>query len=97
MQGPFEVAEAADAAVTAGGRGRGTAPSGAAVAAVLGNVGLFAYSLEGRPPWSQALEPQPSYLDFGTASSPVVHDGQVLVLHDSLYLRTATKLYRIKG
>jgi outer membrane protein assembly factor BamB len=50
---------------------------------LVGNVGLFAYSLEGRPLWSQPLAPQPSYLDFGTASSPVVHDGQVLVLHDS--------------
>ena len=29
------------------------------------------------------FDPQPMYLDFGTASSPVVHDGRVFVLHDN--------------
>ncbi len=48
-----------------------------------GNVGLFAYALDGTPLWSKRFEPQPMYLDFGTASSPVVHDGQVFVLHDN--------------
>jgi len=50
---------------------------------LVGNVGLFAYTLDGHPLWSQPLKPQPSYLDFGTSSSPVVHDGRVFVLHDS--------------
>ena len=48
-----------------------------------GNVGLFAYSLDGKPLWNARFEPQPMYLDFGTASSPVVHDGRVYVLHDN--------------
>jgi outer membrane protein assembly factor BamB len=48
-----------------------------------GNVGLFAYSLEGRPLWNMRFDPQPMYLDFGTASSPVVHDGRVYVVHDN--------------
>ena len=48
-----------------------------------GNVGLFAYSLDGRPLWNRRFDPQPMYLDFGTASSPVVHDGRVYVLHDN--------------
>ncbi len=48
-----------------------------------GNVGLFAYALDGTPLWTKRFEPQPMYLDFGTASSPVVHDGQVFVLHDN--------------
>jgi outer membrane protein assembly factor BamB len=48
-----------------------------------GNVGLFAYSLDGRPLWSARFPPQPMYLNFGTASSPVVHDGRVFVLHDN--------------
>ena len=48
-----------------------------------GNVGLFAYSLDGQPLWNARFDPQPMYLDFGTASSPVVHNGRVYVLHDN--------------
>jgi outer membrane protein assembly factor BamB len=48
-----------------------------------GNVGLFAYALDGRPLWTARFDPQPMYLNFGTASSPVVHDGRVFVVHDN--------------
>lgn len=48
-----------------------------------GNVGLFAYSLDGKALWNARFDPQPMYLDFGTASSPVVHNGRVYVLHDN--------------
>ena len=47
------------------------------------NVGLFCYSMDGKLLWQKQWTPQPIYLDFGTASSPVVHDGRVLVLHDN--------------
>ena len=48
-----------------------------------GNVGLFCYSREGALLWKQLWAPQPIYLDFGTASSPVVHGGRVYQLHDN--------------
>ena len=48
-----------------------------------GNVGLFCYSLDGTLLWKRTWTPQPIYLDFGTASSPVVHDGRVYLLHDT--------------
>ena len=48
-----------------------------------GNAGLFCYSREGTLLWSQTWPPQPIYLDFGTASSPVLHDGRVYQLHDN--------------
>jgi outer membrane protein assembly factor BamB len=48
-----------------------------------GNVGLFCYSLDGKLLWRHTWPPQPIYLDFGTASSPVVHDGRVYQLHDN--------------
>ena len=48
-----------------------------------GNVGLFCYSREGTLLWKQTWPPQPIYLDFGTASSPVVHGGRVYQLHDN--------------
>ncbi|MDQ3071053.1 MAG: PQQ-like beta-propeller repeat protein, partial [Acidobacteriota bacterium] len=47
------------------------------------NVGLFCYALDGTLLWKRTWPPQPIYLDFGTASSPVVHHGQVFVLHDN--------------
>lgn len=48
-----------------------------------GNVGLFAYSMDGTPLWNTRFDPQPMYLDFGTAASPVVHNGRVFVVHDN--------------
>ena len=47
------------------------------------NVGLFVYSLDGKLLWKKQWPPQPIYLDFGTASSPIVADGRVYLLHDS--------------
>jgi outer membrane protein assembly factor BamB len=48
-----------------------------------GNVGVFCYSRDGTLLWKQNWPPQPIYLDFGTASSPVLHDGRVYQLHDN--------------
>jgi outer membrane protein assembly factor BamB len=48
-----------------------------------GNVGVYCYTLDGTLVWTHTWPPQPIYLDFGTASSPVVHDGRVYQLHDN--------------
>ena len=48
-----------------------------------GNVGVFCYSMNGKLLWRHTWPPQPIYLDFGTASSPVVHAGRVYQLHDN--------------
>ena len=47
------------------------------------NVGLFVFTMDGAPLWKKQWPPQQIYLDFGTASSPVVHDGRVYLVHDS--------------
>lgn len=47
-----------------------------------GNVGLFCLSLDGEVKWKRTWEPQAIYLDFGTASSPIVHAGRVYFLRD---------------
>lgn len=47
------------------------------------NVGLFCYSLDGTLLWKKQWDPQPIYLDFGTASSPTVADDRIYLLHDS--------------
>lgn len=59
------------------------ATDGERLYAYFGNVGLFAYSFDGKPLWNVRFEPQPMYLDFGTAASPVVADGRVFVVHDN--------------
>jgi outer membrane protein assembly factor BamB len=48
-----------------------------------GNVGLFCYGLDGTLLWKRTWTPQPVYLDFGTAASPVVHGGRVYQVHDN--------------
>lgn len=49
-----------------------------------GNVGIFAYAIgSGELVWKKTWPPQPIYLDFGTASSPIVHNGRVYQLHDN--------------
>ena len=47
------------------------------------NVGLFVYSMDGSLLWKKQWPPQPIYLNFGTASSPIVHDGRVYLVNDN--------------
>jgi outer membrane protein assembly factor BamB len=80
------------------------ATDGERLYAYFGNVGLFAYSLDGKPLWNVRFDPQPMYLDFGTAASPVVHDGKVFVVHDNdgqsfaaaIDARTGKQLWRVE-
>lgn len=68
------------------------------------NIGLFAYTLDGELLWKQQWPPTRIYLDFGTASSPVVHGGRVFVQQDSedvsyltaLDAKTGRQLWRTK-
>jgi outer membrane protein assembly factor BamB len=69
-----------------------------------GNVGIFCYTLDGTLLWSHSWPPQKIYLDFGTASSPVVHGGRVYQLHDNdgesflaaLDAKTGKELWSVK-
>jgi outer membrane protein assembly factor BamB len=69
-----------------------------------GNVGVFCYTLDGELLWQRTWAPQPIYLDFGTASSPVVHSGIVYQLHDNdgdsflaaLDARTGKEIWTVK-
>jgi outer membrane protein assembly factor BamB len=60
------------------------ATDGERIYVLLGNVGLFVYTLDGQPLWRWRIEPKRTYLDFGTSSSPVVHEGRVIVLNDNM-------------
>ena len=59
------------------------ATDGERVYALFGNIGLFCYSMDGTLLWTHKIAPQPRYLDFGTAASPVVHDGRVYFQDDN--------------
>ena len=59
------------------------ATDGERVYALFGNIGLFYFAMDGKPLWSFTIEPQPRYLDFGTAASPIVHDGRVYIQDDN--------------
>lgn len=56
------------------------------------NVGLFVFTMDGTPVWKKQWTPQPIYLDFGTASSPIVHEGRVYLVHDNEQLSYITAL-----
>ena len=47
------------------------------------NIGLFCFTLDGEPLWKRQWKPTAIYLDFGTASSPVVGGGRVFLQQDS--------------
>lgn len=47
------------------------------------NVGLSCYALDGTPLWKKQWPPKAIDVDFGTASSPVEHDGRVFLPQDN--------------
>ncbi len=48
-----------------------------------GNVGLFCFDLAGQLLWSRDVEPSRTRYGWGTASSPVFHDGRLYVVNDN--------------
>jgi outer membrane protein assembly factor BamB len=75
---------------------------GERVYALFGGVGVFAFTLEGRMLWSHLLEPRAMRHGWGTAASPVVHDGRLFIVNDNeeiselfaLDARTGKELWR---
>ena len=48
-----------------------------------GNIGLFAYSMDGNLLWSRTFDSHPMYYDFGPAASPALDEEHVYVLSDN--------------
>ncbi|MGH9201647.1 MAG: PQQ-binding-like beta-propeller repeat protein [Vicinamibacterales bacterium] len=48
-----------------------------------GNIGLFCYDLDGKLLWSQKAEPLRMRNGWGTASSPIYHDGRLYLVNDN--------------
>ncbi len=56
---------------------------GERIYAYFGNVGLFAYDLDGNQKWTRELGSYPMALNWGTASSPALSDGRLYVIDDN--------------
>ncbi len=76
---------------------------GERVYAYFGNVGVYCYSLDGKPLWEKKLEPKKMRFGWGTATSPVVYDGKLFIVNDNdeesyllaLDARTGEELFRV--
>jgi outer membrane protein assembly factor BamB len=56
---------------------------GERVYAYFGNVGLFAYDLTGKLVWSLKVTPVKTRTGFGSAASPILHDGRLILVNDN--------------
>ena len=76
---------------------------GERVYALFGNVGVFAFTLEGEEVWSKRLEPRKTRFGWGTAASPVLHHGRLFIVNDNdeqaelfaLDAKTGKELWRV--
>ena len=59
------------------------ATDGERVYVYFGNVGLFAFDLDGKAIWSKRFDPVNTRYGWGTAASPVVHEGRVYIVNDN--------------
>ena len=50
---------------------------------LFGDVGLYCYDLDGKKLWSHKIQARKTFFDYGAAASPVVHDGQVMIVYDN--------------
>merc|ERR1711964_462240 len=50
---------------------------------LFGDVGLYCYDFDGQQLWSHAIDAKKTLSDYGAAASPIVHDGQVILLYDN--------------
>ena len=51
--------------------------------ALFGDVGLYCYDFGGKQLWAHEIEARKTFYDYGAAASPVVHDGQVILVYDN--------------
>ena len=56
---------------------------GERVYAYFGNVGIFALDMDGGLVWEKRFEPNATRMGWGTAASPVLHEGMLLIVNDN--------------
>jgi len=69
-----------------------------------GNVGVFAYDLDGELQWKHELEPVKTRFSWGTAASPVLFDDRLFIVNDNeeqsyllaLNAETGEEIFRVE-
>jgi outer membrane protein assembly factor BamB len=56
---------------------------GRSIFVYVANLGMWAFDLKGKQLWTEKLETNPIYLDFGTGGSPVLVGNQLVILSDN--------------
>lgn len=56
---------------------------GERVYAYFGNVGLFAFDMNGKQVWSKRFDAVKTRYGWGTASSPVLHENRIYIINDN--------------
>lgn len=56
---------------------------GKRIYAYFGNLGVFCFDLEGKLLWEKRLQPHKTRNGWGTAASPVLHDGRLYLVNDN--------------
>lgn len=56
---------------------------GQRVYALFGNLGVYCYDFDGQLLWQRAVEPKRTRLGWGTAASPLVHEGRLYLVNDN--------------
>jgi hypothetical protein len=51
---------------------------------LFGDLGLYCYDFSGKQLWARKIEPKKTFYNYGAAASPIVHEGQVIVVYDNL-------------
>jgi outer membrane protein assembly factor BamB len=79
------------------------ATDGERVYVYAGSIGLFAFDMSGRPVWSKPMPAVKTRMGWGSAASPVVHDGRLYIVNDNeersslaaYEARTGRELWRV--
>jgi outer membrane protein assembly factor BamB len=56
---------------------------GQSIFVYVANLGIWAFDLKGKQLWTEKVETNPIYLDFGTGGSPVLAGNQLVILSDN--------------
>ena len=59
------------------------ATDGERVYAYFGNVGLFVFDMNGKPAWSRPFDAVNTRYGWGSAASPILHQGRVYIVNDN--------------
>ncbi len=50
---------------------------------LFGDLGLYAFDFHGTLLWKRPIEAKKTFYDYGAAASPIVYDGQVIMIYDN--------------